>query len=185
MHRRSGSVFLFLVAALVLSAGLRSETPAAGPGQVTVFLVRHAEKAKDDPRDPSLSEAGRRRASELARVLSDEPVTHLFSSEYKRTRDTLQPLAEARGIEVRLMPAGNGPELQRAILALPPGSVAVVAGHSNTVPAIAAGLGGELTGLTPHERGDRLGDDEYDRLFVLVLTAEGRAVETLELRYGK
>jgi hypothetical protein len=109
-------------------------------------------------------------------------VTHLFASEYKRTRHTLQPLAEAHGIEVSVVPAGDGPELQRAILALPHGSIAVVAGHSNTVPAIAAGLGGELTDLVPHERGDRLGDDEYDRLFVLFL---GGTVETLELRYGE
>ena len=59
----------------------------------TVFLVRHAEKAKDDPRDPTLSDAGRRRAEALDALLVRVDVTHLFATEYKRTQQTLEPLA--------------------------------------------------------------------------------------------
>ncbi len=71
--------------------------------------------------------------------------------------------------------------------ALPPGTVAVVAGHSNTVPALVEGLGGEIDGLvdTP-PYGEILGDDEYDRLFMVTLPAgKGTAVKAVELRYGE
>ena len=155
---------------------------------VQVFVVRHAEKAADDPRDPSLSEAGGERARELARTLRHAGVTHLFATRYRRTRDTLAPLAEATGKEVVVTEAGDMAGLASRLEGLPPGSVAVVAGHSNTVPALVGALGGEARRLTPTRRGPMLGEDEYSRLFHLSLApaeGEARAPSCVELVYGK
>lgn len=153
----------------------------------TVFFVRHAEKAQADPADPSLSEAGRERAELLARTLANAGVTHLFATQHRRTALTLEPLAQALELEVTVIDARDGSSQLAALRALPPGAVAVVAGHSNTVPAMVAGLGGALGGLTDGQHGGVLAEDEYDRLVAVVLPppgATGVDARALDLRYG-
>lgn len=158
---------------------------AEGAQQSTlVFVVRHAEKAKDDPRDPSLSEAGQQRAQDLAQLLSAAEVTHLFSSQFRRTRQTLAPLAQQQELEVQVISAHDPDKQKEALLRLPPGSVAVLAGHSNTVPAMVQSLGGHLNGLLHTEDGELLHDDEYNRLFLVILSAGDHGIRTLEMRYG-
>ncbi|MGB5626016.1 MAG: hypothetical protein WBM61_09815, partial [Woeseiaceae bacterium] len=57
----------------------------------TVIFVRHAEKAEVPADDPSLSEAGQRRAAELARQLVDADVVPgvgvdaVYSTSFRRT----------------------------------------------------------------------------------------------------
>jgi phosphohistidine phosphatase SixA len=146
---------------------------------VSVFLVRHAETAAStrQVRDPELSEEGRLRAHELARLLSQAGVTHLFASEFVRTGATLAPLAEQLGLEVRIVPAAESEQQVQALRALPAGSVAVLAGHSNTVPELVVALGGELAEPIEHE--------QYQRVFLVTLPrhADG-APKAIELRYG-
>lgn len=153
----------------------------------TVILVRHAEKASDDPKDPSLSELGQERARALARLLARSGARRLVASEFKRTRETLAPLGQALGVEVESVPARELERLSKELAASPPGSTVVVAGHSNTVPALAARLGAPLAGLTEGPPGAALDDAEYDRLFVLTLPPEGVALApaVLELAYGR
>lgn len=144
---------------------------------VVVYLVRHAEKAPEseaeDPRDPPLGEAGRRRAGSLARLLEPAGVTAIYSTELERTRRTAAPLARALGLPVR-------PYDPRALDALAerlrrrPGRSLVV-GHSNTTPALVALLGGD-----PGEPIDE--PTEFDRLYILVLRGDG-PVTTVRLRY--
>lgn len=172
-----------------LAAAPASELIPSPPetGTVTVFLVRHAEKSKDDPRNPSLTAAGRQRARRLEELLAHEKITHLFSTPLKRTQETLAPLARARDLEVTLIMDVD--EQIAALLDLPAGSTAVLAGHSNTVPALVTGLGGTVSATVPGRSGPQLQDDSYDRLFVAILTAPAGAPEPrlrrlLELRYG-
>jgi hypothetical protein len=131
----------------------------------------------------------RARAAELARVLGGTHVTHLFASEFKRTQQTLQPLAERTGVQVRVVPAGDAAAQIDALRQLPAGSTAVVAGHSNTIPALVEKLGGSIEHLEETPRGRMLADAEHDRLFLVVLPAPGARAETapracVELRYG-
>ena len=57
--------------------------------EVTTFiLVRHAEKGKDDPRDPNLNEEGIKRAQALNTLLAQADVAALYSSPYKRTKSS-------------------------------------------------------------------------------------------------
>jgi phosphohistidine phosphatase SixA len=170
------------------AAGSASAVAATDSSLVTVYLVRHAEKAKNDPKDPDLTEAGHRRADELARVLTDEQVTHLFSTPLKRTMDTLAPLAAARSLEIVTMM--DVQEQANALLALPAGSVAVLVGHSNTVPALVTALGGEVTDTIEGRAGPQLHDDSNDRMFVALIapaTEEEPAhlLRLLQLRYGE
>ena len=169
--------------------GALQEDPAAPAGCSTAILLRHAEKdAASDPKDPSLSPAGQERARALARLLGRAGATHLFASEFRRTRETLDPLAEARSLQVESVPAGEIAKLAERIRALPAGSVSVVAGHSNTVPAIAKALGATLGDLQDVPGGaPMLRDAEYARLFVITLPGGAPAkfaAHAVELAYG-
>ena len=174
-----------LSSAALASARLDPATVAEPQEPVTVILVRHAEKAADDPRDPSLSDAGLARAEALARLLQAAGVTHLYASEFTRTQATLAPLAEHTGLDVETISARTPEPQLDALRGLEPGSVAVVAGHSNTVPALVHALGGTVDELEDTQYGAILREDAYDRLFVLTLPVdESAAPKTVELRYG-
>jgi phosphohistidine phosphatase SixA len=164
------------VAGLSLAAGpgARPE-PALAAEARTVVIVRHAEKDSAGGEDPALSAPGEARARDLARLLGASGVTHLFASEYRRTEETLAPLAAGTGLTVAERPARESERLLEELRGLPAGSLAVVAGHSNTLPGLVRGLAG---------RGpETIGDDEYDRLFV-VTHGSGCEPALLELRYG-
>ncbi|HEY0138804.1 MAG TPA: phosphoglycerate mutase family protein [Nannocystis sp.] len=178
------SLLLACKPATAPSADTARPEPAAAPvvaRPTAVFVVRHGEKADDDPRDPTLSPAGQARAGALATTLAHVGVTHLFTSEFRRTQATLRPLADAAKLEPVIIPAADQAALVSAIEALPAGSIVVVAGHSNTVPALVTALGGEARGTVASPAGPVLPDVAYDRLFLVIRSATGE-VQTLELR---
>jgi broad specificity phosphatase PhoE len=161
----------------------RPASPASAPPPVAIFLLRHAEKAANDPKDPDLSDAGRARAAALATLLEHAGVTHLFATDMKRTRQTLAPLAAKCGRTVAVVPAESVDRQVEALRELPPGSVAVVAGHSNTIPAIARALGGTAGDVTASPDGDLLPD--YGRLLLVIRYGAGPATtQTLRLQFG-
>ena len=139
-----------------------------------VFLVRHAEKV-DQSRDPDLSEAGYKRAESLADVLRSSGIEHVYSSDYIRTRKTATPTAEMLGLEVRLYDPRNLPEFAEQLKE--EGGIHLVVGHSNTTPALTELLGGE-PGEPIEEK------SEYDRFYVVTITADGGVSSTL-LRFGE
>lgn len=70
-----------------------------------LYVVRHAHAGTGDPRDPDdsqreLTERGWKQAAGLRDLLADVGITRLVASPFPRCRQTLEPLAEALGIEV-------------------------------------------------------------------------------------
>ena len=180
--------------------GLILLTPATvGSGEsdepIAVFFVRHAETAQSTtgaPRaeapDPGLSEAGMERARALGRLLSRSGVTHLFASQYRRTQQTLQPLEERTGHEILVIRAQQPEDQLRALRELAGGSIAVVSGHSNTIPGLVCDLDGAAPDLNCSESGRTFEHHEYDRLYLVMLPAAAAtasfAPRALALRYG-
>src|SRR6266540_2414733 len=109
-----------LLALALLAPAPAGPLPAQG-GPITVFIVRHAEKGPGTP-DPSLTDAGRRRAAELARAVGDAHPSALFATEFKRTQETLAPLATATGLSVTVTLARDVDGLLAKIRALPAGT---------------------------------------------------------------
>lgn len=135
----------------------------------TVILVRHAEKADDGTTDPSLTPLGRARAQKLAAMLAPTGVTAVYSTPYKRTRLTGQPLAELGKLDI-LEYAPHDREFLGKLLEKHAGETILVVGHSNTIP----NLVNALTGSTNYEQLDEM---EYDKLFVVsVINGAGRAM---------
>lgn len=109
-----------------------------------VILVRHAERAAGPAGDPGLTPEGQARAQALAEALAGLRVNAILTTQFRRTRDTAAPLARQLGLQPQVVEATRGrPHVQavaEAVRALD-GTVLVV-GHSNTVTAVLAALGG-------------------------------------------
>lgn len=164
---------------LMLLLALLATLPARAHDGIVVVVVRHAEKTTE-ARDPGLAEAGVARAQRLARSLDGAGLGHVFSTQFRRTRETAAPAAAAAGVPVQLRPidasnaATHAADLARELRALPPGSTALVVGHSNTVPGLVEALSGAAAAEMP--------ETEYDRYTVVVLDAGG-AARVLTSRY--
>ena len=132
--------------------------------QSSVFLVRHAERAdsgmaaaKMTGADPDLSGAGRLRAEALAKLLKDAKITAIYTTEYKRTKQTAEPLATMLGVLVTAIPSKDMTALAQK-LKTATGNVLVV-GHSNTVPEIIKALG-VAEPVT-------IGENDFDNLLIV------------------
>jgi broad specificity phosphatase PhoE len=144
-----------------------------------VVVVRHAERAAEPKDDPGLSEAGQARARALAEALADAGVSAVITTELLRTRETAEPLARARGLtpEVVRTVTGSVPAHAQAVAAAVKkhaGGVVLIVGHSNTVPAIVASLGGPQV--------PAICDTSFSNLFVL--TFDGDSARLVRSMYG-
>ncbi|MEL1265308.1 phosphoglycerate mutase family protein [Pseudoxanthomonas putridarboris] len=165
-----------LLPALLASACGTTRPAADRDTGVTFIVVRHAEKATDDPDDPHLSATGQARAVKLAQRLRGEPVTAVYATEFRRTQQTGQPTADAHGLPVSAY-YSRGPAAESAARWKRQhgrGTVLVV-GHSNTVPELVASLCDCPT--------EPMDDTEYDRLSIVRIDKDGRT--TLDVQaYG-
>lgn len=164
---------LGLFAAFLLAA------QSAGAQQATVvIIVRHAERAPGTS-DPPISDAGRERALALAEIGKGAGVSAVITTQLQRTRQTAAPLAEALGITPVVVNTQADLAKHATDIAMvvrqQAGKTVLVVGHSNTVPAIVAALGGP--------KFPDLCEPEYDRLVTLVLDAAG-GVRTVTSRFG-
>jgi broad specificity phosphatase PhoE len=159
--------------AAVLTASVTGPVVCAARAQEAVYLVRHAERV-DDAKDSLLSADGHARAGRLAEMLRDAGITHIFVSEYQRTAETAGPLAARLGIMAVKVPADRPDVLLARVRAAGPKARILIAGHSDTVPALlkAVGCTQQVT----------IAKAEYDNLFVVV-PGDKAAPLLIRLRY--
>jgi broad specificity phosphatase PhoE len=148
-------------------------------GSTVILVVRHAEKASD-AEDSPLTDAGVQRAQALAGVAADAGVSAIYITQFKRNRDTAQPLAQRLGVApmevpVNLQSPGDyGQRLAREIVEKHRGQTVLVIGHGNTIASVVEGL----TGRNP-----QLGDVQYSDLLVVTVPPSGTA-SLIRARYG-
>ena len=149
---------------LLLVCALVSSSAWAHRG---IFIVRHAEKASVTEPNTPLSLQGEDRALALARLLRSAAVSHVFATHLQRTQQTAANVAEQRRLAPIIVHADKTAELVVRLRALPPDAVALVVGHSDTIPAILTGLGVNHT--------VEVKDDQYGRIFLV--TGTGQLIE--------
>ena len=162
--------------ALVLCAGLVTNA-AAQNAPTVVILVRHAEKAAAPANDPPLTDAGVARAKALAALLADANVGAVIATPTVRTRDTARPTADAHGLTIEAVgfaPAALHAKAVADAVMKQAGKTVLVVGHSNTVEAIVAALGGPKMA--------DLCDSQYAVLITMVL--DGQTVRVIRSSYG-
>lgn len=170
------------------TAKVEGGAEASGPAlSCTLILVRHTEKVGDGSADPALTDAGQARAEEFARTFEHAGVTALLHSGLIRTRDTLAPLAARTGVKSEAIAPGDMDAWVARLSSFGPGDVVAVAGHSNTIPALAHAFGVllpdlEAVELDPPIPHGYLPHGAYDRVHVLTPGQDGARL--LEMRYG-
>lgn len=146
----------------------------------TVIFVRHAEKALVPTDDPGLNEAGKRRAAELARQLVDADVVAgvdaIYSTAYRRTEETAQPVATELGLPITSYDVSNTATIMDEIVKEHKGKIVLVVGHSNTVPALIGNMGAS-------KKVPEIDENEYDNIYVVSIPWFGKT-KTIRLRYG-
>ncbi len=136
----------------------------------TVVVVRHAEKASETERDPVLSAIGEARAWALDSALAGMPISAVVVTPYQRTAQTAARVTARRGLVPISVPVTGGvPSHAQAVAAevRRHEGVVLVVGHSNTVGAIVAALGG------PADIGE-LPDSVYSAMFIVTPTGTAR-----------
>jgi len=145
-----------------------------------MIFVRHAEKALIPVGDPGLSPEGQVRAAELARQLVDADVVAgidaIYSTPYRRTIETAQPIADALGLVINQYDPDDNEAVLAKILRNHKGKIILVVGHSNTLPTLIADLGAS-------KKVPPIAELEYDNIYLISIPWFGKT-KTIRLRFG-
>lgn len=126
-------IFCLLICLTILTVG-----GVSAQGKKTIVLVRHAERdgAMAAGGDAELSAEGRERAIRLMLAIKKYKPHEIYSTSYKRTRQTAEPIASRRKVTVQTYDPTKQNELVDKIM-LSKTERFFVVGHSNTVPVLA------------------------------------------------
>jgi 2,3-bisphosphoglycerate-dependent phosphoglycerate mutase len=135
--------------------------------KMTIILLRHAEKDLSDGGaenpDPVLSAEGRQRAERLVETIKKYKPRAIYSSNYRRTRTTVTPLADktVRGyrLPIQLYDHRKLDEFVSRLLASNARTI-VVAGHNTTTPALA-------NLLVKQNKYKPLDESEYNKIWII------------------
>ena len=156
---KSWTLFVILFLGIHVASFAQNEDP-----MFTIYLVRHAEKelTADNPKDPPLTPCGEQRAASLELFLSEVQLDAIYSSDYTRTRNTAQPVAQNRNMETRLYDPKKLEDLAKVLIER--GENTLVVGHSNSTPVLA--------GLLIGEKLEPIDESIYNRIYQVVINKE-------------
>lgn len=153
-------IFLMLTFPYMLNAQKTDEI-------FTIYLVRHAEKevSAENPKDPPLTSCGELRAESLATFFGEIDLDAIYSTEYRRTKDTAQPTAKEQDKMLQFYDPGQLDDFAKLLIKNK--QDVLVVGHSNTTPVLA--------GLLVGEELDSFDESIYNRIYeVVVYKDKGR-----------
>ncbi|MER3430558.1 MAG: histidine phosphatase family protein [Blastocatellia bacterium] len=152
----TGKICLFVLA---FALSLLMFSISAEAQKKTFILVRHAEKSDEPESDPDLTDVGRERARRLSQIIGKFRPGAIYSTAFRRTRETAMPLAERRRLNIQTYDAKTPQDLVTAITKSEVKRFLIV-GHSNTVPGLANLLIGK-------EIFKQLDEGEYGTIWVI------------------
>ena len=162
---------LFLAIGFVFTGCQAPVKKVAEIETTTIVLVRHAEKANDGTKDPSLDSLGMQRAVALMQTLADVQLTAVYSTPYKRTNETVEAIEN--NLAVTEYDPGNKEFLSIEVDKNRGGNL-LVSGHSNTVPVM-------VNQLIGNSQFENLEDWQYDFLYIVNI---GQDTTFQVLHYG-
>jgi broad specificity phosphatase PhoE len=164
MKRSYALIALFLV--------LACSRPAP---PTTFILLRHAEKASDGSDDPDLKAEGIERARRLTELLKDTQVDGIYATNFKRTRQTVELLAQEKKLDVLQYEAFKPEEIEN-MLHKHRGGTVVVCGHTNNIPWTA-------NLLTGKDEFDDYEETQYGIFMIVTVVEKGSNAKVIRLSY--
>ena len=137
--------------------------------ETTFILMRHAQKLDDGTKDPQLSDEGKNQAEELSEWLHSKfDISAIYSTDYKRTKLTAEPSAEAEDLEIQIYDFQDPVGFLKNLLDKNSGKTILIVGHSNTTPMFANIIMGR-------KEFENLPDNEYGKIFIVKASELGNA----------
>lgn len=158
---------LVLMLGGVLSIGAQSSDDI-----FTIYLVRHAEKLSDAP-NPELTSCGEERAERLSSFFGDVSLGAVYSTDFKRTKSTALPTANAKGLEIQEYNPYELEEFKQHLLDSK--EDVLVVGHSNTT--------GVLAGLLVGEEIGEFDLSIYNRVYQVVIAGDNGRLHVLHTSF--
>lgn len=140
------------------------------------YLVRHAEKDTVPADNPNLTKKGLQRANYLANMMKGTRVDAVYSTMYTRTLFTIDTLAARKGLKILPYKPSALKPIYESISQDSTKSAVVIAGHSNTTPALANVILGRQEFPTGFDESD------YDNILI-VLDKPNEENVVYKLRY--
>lgn len=150
----------FLIFATACDTGHDSE-------EMTIYyFIRHAEKDTSNPQneDPELTGEGKKRVETWREVFKEVPFDLVYSSLYRRTRETARPIARDHNLEVLTFDTKklNDEEFQENTK----GKTVLVVGHSDLNPEW-------VNYLIEEERYQNIPESESGSVFIVTMSPGG------------
>lgn len=152
----------------IILAGLIILAAVLSAQETTVVLFRHGERQSLFEGDSPLSEAGLRRAQALVPLLAGFQPVVAYTSNLRRTQQTMAPTALQLGLTPLVRPKDGSAALAAEILRDQRGKTVLVCWHHDLMKQVVRGLG--VKGPVPY-----WSLDTYDRLWIVRVPATGEA----------
>ena len=156
-------VLLLAVLTLVVACKESGKINVAEKENTSVYyFIRHAEKDRSDStnKNPSLTIQGLERANKWALFFKDKNIAAVYSTNYKRTQQTAQPIAKEQNLEI--ISYTTKELISEKFIANNKGKNIVIVGHSNTTPELVNSLLGE-------KKYEDIADSENNNVFIVTL----------------
>jgi phosphohistidine phosphatase SixA len=146
----------------------------------TIVVIRHAEKQIGTIDDAPLSPQGEQRATRLAQMFGDAEsfgrVKQIYVTDTRRAQQTAAGLAQRLNLKPLVVDPKDSPAgIARRVLRENRGGLAIVVGHSNTVPPLVAKL-------SDSDQVPPMSEEEFDTMYVVTVPTIGKA-SVLRLKY--
>jgi len=145
-------------------------------GAKSIYLVRHAEKDTFPKQNPVLTSEGYVRSFNLAEMMKKTRLDAIYSTLYNRTMHTVDSLATAKGLATNIYQPKDLKQLGIDLAKHEEFNKVLIAGHSNTTPAMA-------NVLMEYKAIDAGFDEaDYDNFLVVNILPDGQR-KLYQLRY--
>jgi 2,3-bisphosphoglycerate-dependent phosphoglycerate mutase len=139
--------------------------PTQAYDSFSIYLVRHAEKQAIKG-DPKLTQCGKLRAEQIASMLAQTNIKHIYSTPYQRTMATAAPFAKQSKLAIKQYSPAKLAQFSQQLLKQK--ESALVVGHSNTTPQLAALLSEmDVAEIT---------EKQYRNLYQIHVSSSGKTV---------
>jgi len=162
--------FLFVLALSLFtysSYAQESSDDLKKPEVTTYYLIRHAEKQRQNPDDknPSLTFQGYKRADKWRDIFRYVPLNAIYSTDYNRTKQTAKPTADSKKLPILMYDPSK--MYTESFQYNTKGKNVLIVGHSNTTPSFV----NKILGINKYKQID---DDNNANLYI-VKVIDGKA----------